>query len=264
MKLVVLTSNSIRHKFVANSLSKYANDTLIVSESKNLDSIDVEKAQNPDIVTNHFLQRHQTEKFFFPNNDFFNSKTIPLVYKEVNLPYVYEVIKNFNPDLMICFGSSIIKDPLLSLITGRLVNLHLGMSPYYRGAGTNFWPFVNNELEYVGSTIHHIDAGVDSGDIICHVTPEFEIGDNVHTVGCKVIKASVLQLVNIMNLVEENQVLPRVKQWSIKNERYYKTLDFNKNAVLQYKKNMDSKMIENYLASPKKEIKLIRLENQIE
>ena len=37
------------------------------------------------------------------------------------------------------------------------LNIHLGLSPYYRGAGTNFWPLVNGEPEYCGATIHFLD-----------------------------------------------------------------------------------------------------------
>ena len=33
-----------------------------------------------------------------------------------------------------------------------MINVHLGLSPYYKGSATNFWPFVNNELQFLGVT----------------------------------------------------------------------------------------------------------------
>lgn len=212
-------------------------------------------------LTEHFKLRYEAEKSFFAGNDFFvGAKLLPLMHKEVNLLYVYNVVENFKPDIAFVFGSWIIKQPLLSLIPkGRFINLHLGLSPYYRGSGTNFWPFINKELEYVGSTILHIDEGIDTGDIIAHVRPNIEIGDDVHTVGCKVIKESVSCLMQIIDLIKQGKELNRIKQWAIPNERYYKESDFNEEILSQYYKNLKDGFIENYLKNPHTDIKLISL-----
>jgi len=258
MKIVVLTSNSLRHKFLANTLSSYCDDALIISECKPQTS-SFNDSKNFTEIENHFLLRDQTEKSFFPNDNYFIPKTLPIVYKEANSPYVYEVIKNFKPDILIVFGSSIIKEPLISLLpVGHIINLHLGISPYYRGSGTNFWPFVNDELEYLGSTILHLDAGIDTGDIICHVRPNIELNDNVHIVGCKIIKSSVESLIKIIKLLDGGKKLNRVKQWEVK-DRYYKTKDFDETALSKYKNNLKNNMIKNYLESEDKKITLVDL-----
>ena len=67
---------------------------------------------------------------------------------------------------------------------------------------------------------------IDTGDIITHVKPKFEIDDNVHTVGCKVIKSSVDTLIKIIEMVNNEKELQRIKQWSVPNSRYYKNSDF--------------------------------------
>ena len=255
MKIVILTSNSLRHKFFANTLALHANDTLVISECKST-MIDSDNANNIDA---HFQLRDQTEKAFFPNNDFFIPKTLPIVYKELNQNHVYQTVKDFKPDLMLIFGSYIVKEPLLSLLpSGHVINLHLGLSPYYRGSGTNFWPFVNDELENLGSTILHLDAGIDTGDIICHVRPTIEINDNVHTIGCKIIQESVNSLIKIIKLVESGQTLNRIKQWKV-NERYYKTKDFDETVLQKYKTKLSNKLIKNYLTANKKDVRLISL-----
>jgi|TARA_Y100000031_G_scaffold156663_1_gene212227 methionyl-tRNA formyltransferase len=261
MKIVIFTRNAIRHKFLANILAKNVDDALIVCESSENDAVDKNVSDKPlSKFEEHFSLRYETEGNFFSGNDYFNAKTLPILYKEVNLPYVYNVVKDFKPDMMFVFGTSIIKEPLLSLLLpGHFINLHLGLSPYYRGAATNFWPFVNKELQYVGSTILHIDAGVDTGDIITHVRPHIEKGDNVHTVGCKVIKESVSALVEIMNMVKKGKKLNRIKQWKIPDERYYRIRDFNEDILLQYKKNLKDGLVEKYLKEPQKQFKLINL-----
>jgi len=256
MRIVIFTSNAIRHKYVANALAERADDALVIVECRQQDT--ELTFQKSALIAKHFNLRAQVEKEMFADNDTFHVETLPLLPKEVNLHCTYATIKDFNPDAMFVFGSSIIKEPLLSLLPlGRFINLHLGLSPYYRGSGTNFWPFVNNELDYVGSTILHIDAGIDTGDIISHVQPVFDLSDNVHTIGCKVIKSSVVNLIEIMNLLEEGQELNRVKQWKVCNERYYLNRDFNEEALLKYKQNMAEGMIEKYLKGSRAALRLV-------
>ena len=258
MKIVVLTSNSLRHKFLANTLSSYCDDALIISECKPQTS-SFDDSKNYTKIENHFLLRDNTEKSFFPNDNYFIPKTLPVVYKEVNSNYVYDTIKKFKPDAMFVFGSSIIREPLISLLPpGSIINLHLGISPYYRGSGTNFWPFVNNELEYLGSTILHLDSGIDTGDIICHVRPKIQLDDNVHSLGCKIIQSSVEYLVKIIKLLSQGKKLNRVKQWDVQ-DRYYKTKDFDEIALSKYKNNLKNELIKNYLVNNDKKIKLINL-----
>jgi hypothetical protein len=263
MKLVILTSNAIRHKFVANTLAQNVNDVLIIVECRKNDSVNLKtQSKTGSLLKEHFNLRHLTECEMFAGHDIFFTKTLPLLAGEVNSDYSYNVIKNLDPDAIFVFGSSIIKEPILSLVpSGKFINLHLGLSPYYRGSGTNFWPFVNEELDYVGSTILSIDAGIDSGDIIAHVRPSFEIGDNVHTIGCKVIKSSVLCLIEIINLLKKGKVLNSIKQWKISNERYYRSSDFNEDVLLTYKQKMENGLVERYLNGNKEELKLIPLES---
>ena len=140
MRIAVFTSNAIRHKFVANILSRHADDVLIVVECKSNHAIDPEKSDAPSsLIERHFRLRYETERQVFAGNDLFEGMTLPLVYGELNLGDTFDVVKRFGPDLMLVFGSSIIRGPLLTLVPeGHFINLHLGLSPYYRGAGTNF------------------------------------------------------------------------------------------------------------------------------
>lgn len=265
MRIVIFTSNAIRHKYLANTIADNVDKALIVAECKTSDAA---KEQNTDITTlqgEHFYLRYKAEQEIFKGNDFFKHPVLPLLKKEANLSYTYNVVKEFKPDLMLCFGASIIKEPLLFLLApGHFVNLHLGLSPYYRGSGTNFFPFVNNELQYVGSTLLHIDAGIDTGDIICHVRPEYEASDTVHTVGCKVIKNSVEAIVKLIRHAENGGKLNRVKQWKTDEERYYKSKDFTDETLAEYKANLENGMIEKYIGSNKEAPRLITLKEALD
>jgi methionyl-tRNA formyltransferase len=257
MKIVIFTSNSFRHKFLANSLSKFVDDALIVIECRENDELNYSYGDN-ELIMSHFKRRYQTEKEEFGENDEFLSKCIPILHKEVNSEFIFQKIQKYDPDVMIIFGSSIIKEPLLSLgKKNKFLNLHLGLSPYYKGNATNFWPFVNNELECLGSTILHVDAGIDTGDIITHVKPKIEIGDNVHTIGCKIIRESVSKIKEILNLIKNGDEINRVKQWKVNDEKIYRLKDFDEDILKKYLQNIDDGIVEKYVNNEKKEVKII-------
>lgn len=257
MKVLIFTSNALRHKFFANRIADYANDTLVISECRESDQINKSYGDN-DAIISHFNKRFLTEKKFFDGNYEFRAKCIPILYKEVNSESIYQIIQSFNPDVMIVFGSSIIREPILSLgKKNRFINLHLGLSPYYKGNGTNFWPFINDELEFLGSTILHLDSGIDTGDIITHVRPKIEETDDVHSLGCKIIKDSVETIIEILKRVKNNQEINRIPQWSVEDEKVYKLKDFNEIILNEYFEKMERGIVKEFLKKERKEFRII-------
>lgn len=58
----------------------------------------------------------------------------------------------------------IIRKPILDYLQGRAINLHISYLPWNRGADPNLWSFLENTPK--GVTIHYIDEGIDTGDVI--------------------------------------------------------------------------------------------------
>ncbi len=74
-------------------------------------------------------------------------------------------IISFNPDLGISLAAPILKAPLFTIPSLGTINLHKGKVPFYRGMPPAFWELWNNENE-VGCTIHKVEAGLDTGDVL--------------------------------------------------------------------------------------------------
>jgi len=60
--------------------------------------------------------------------------------------------------------SHIIKQDVISLFPHKIINLHTSMLPWNKGASPNIWSFI--EGTPTGVTIHEIDAGIDTGDVL--------------------------------------------------------------------------------------------------
>ena len=75
-------------------------------------------------------------------------------------------------DIYVVFGASFIKGWLIDhLVKNNAINIHMGISPYYRGSSCNFWSLYENNPHLMGATIHMLSKGLDSGDILYHVAP---------------------------------------------------------------------------------------------
>lgn len=248
MKVVLLTGHHPRHFYVADQISKIADNLLVVSCAMGL---------NPAVVGDHgdvkddaiswFDDRYTTEKAYFQYDGFSpaTGTVFPVGPKEINNYEVYKVTKNFNPDVIVVYGTSILKGEILN-ITPKIINFHLGMSPYYNGAGTNWWPMYNNEYEFVGTTVHYLDAGVDTGEIIGQCRAKIEIGDSPHDVGNKNIIAGCNLVSEILPVLKNNLIKP-VKQWEIVGRPVYKMKEFTDSKVSELLKRIERGEIDQHV-----------------
>jgi methionyl-tRNA formyltransferase len=95
-----------------------------------------------------------------------------------------------DPDLIAVFGTSLIRGALLEQGRLGIANLHGGLSPEYRGADCTFWALYNREPHKVGCTLHWIDAGIDTGGLIAHVSPRVLPGDDELRLFWRAVQAS--------------------------------------------------------------------------
>ena len=84
-------------------------------------------------------------------------------------------LKKFNEsDIILSFGfRKIIGENILKKITKPIYNIHLSYLPFNRGAHPNFWSFIENTP--AGVSIHKIDKGIDTGNIVIRKKLNFNI-----------------------------------------------------------------------------------------
>ena len=69
--------------------------------------------------------------------------------------------------------SHIVRRDVIELLPHRIINLHISLLPYNRGADPNIWSFI--ERTPIGVTIHEIDEGLDTGDVLLQHSTYFDI-----------------------------------------------------------------------------------------
>lgn len=96
-----------------------------------------------------------------------NRNNIPIIQaNKINSEEVISRVKECEPNLcVIAHFERIIKSELLKIPKLGFINLHPSLLPYYRGLAPQHYPIINGEKE-VGITVHYVDEGTDTGDII--------------------------------------------------------------------------------------------------
>jgi len=268
MRAILLTSTFRRHLFVANTVAAGCDLAGVWQEEK---TFRPERyalgAADEAVIRRHFAARDESEARYFAADS--SLRVAPgAVHRTVAAggcsdPAEVSLMAAVRPDVVLVFGTGILREPVLSAFDGRILNIHLGLSPYYRGAGTNFWPLVNREPEFVGATIHYLDAGIDTGPILSHVRPSIERGDGPHDIGNKTIVAAAAALLQAA-AAHVSGAARAVPQWS--GGRLYQRKDFSADAVGTLYRNFETGMIDEYLdarASRDAALRLIELETVV-
>tara|TARA_R100000808_G_C2081993_1_gene105482 strand:+ start:177 stop:773 length:597 start_codon:yes stop_codon:yes gene_type:complete len=121
--------------------------------------------------------------------DFLNNREFEVVVHQEKL--TLEEINQINPDFTVSYGyRHIIKKDVID--AHDILNLHISYLPWNRGADPNFWSIYDETPR--GVTIHFIDSGIDTGDIIFQKEVSFEKSENSLSISYDKLKKEVENL----------------------------------------------------------------------
>lgn len=103
----------------------------------------------------------------------------------VNSATVQALLQSHAPGCVVVSGTGIISKKVLALAP-TFLNVHVGITPRYRGVHGGFWAIAENRPDLVGVTVHQIDPGVDTGAVVaqCRV-PADPLTDTFRTLPVK-------------------------------------------------------------------------------
>ena len=111
------------------------------------------------------------------------------------------------PDVMVVSGmSQLLSAKIFKIPVKGTINLHPSFLPEYRGANPDFWQYYNQEM-HPGITVHYVDEGEDTGDIICQARTHIPLGTKApdrldHLVG----KLGVALILEALDQIELGRV----------------------------------------------------------
>ena len=108
-------------------------------------------------------------------------------------------LRRLAPDLLILMGADIVAAAVLAVPRLGTINAHYGLLPAYRGMNVTEWSVFRGDP--VGVTVHLVDEGVDTGDILLQEEISVEDGETFATlrrrhrdVAARLVVQAALQL----------------------------------------------------------------------
>ena len=176
MKITVFTSNQPRHLALVNKIASISDTTYAICECNTVFPGEIQDFyKKSNVLKRYFENVIAVERSLYGNISFSRSnvRTLSIKSGDLNLLSKAQIWEALSSDLFIVFGASYIRGWLIDfLVRHKAINIHMGVSPYYRGSSCNFWALCDDKPEYVGSTIHLLSKGLDSGPILYHAIPK--------------------------------------------------------------------------------------------
>lgn len=245
VSVIIITGDSKRHLYFVFEIERHFRVLKVISEVKFDYMKAYEGSSDSELINFHFTARDNSEDFYFGNSNP-KSEILKLEKGMVNAPETVKMLTKLNADLVLLYGTSIIKKPLLEYYSGKVINMHLGLSPYYRGSGTNFWPIVDGLPECAGATIHLAIPRVDAGPILHQIRPEgIQETDSIHDLGNKIIRTAVKVMPEVLIAFVEGKLKPQ-EQIGLK-EHEFKRLDLKVENIRKAYYNLENGLIKEYL-----------------
>ena len=156
---------------------------IVISNNKNSSGID--KAKRKNIKTKIINQKDYESK-----KDFENALT--------------NTLKNQNVDLVCLAGfMSILSKNFLKEWNRKVINIHPSLLPSFRGKNA-VKQALEQRVKTAGCSVHFVDEGIDTGEIISQEKVSVSSNDDEETLGKKILKKEHALYIKVIKDLERN------------------------------------------------------------
>lgn len=263
MKVAALIRDRPHTRYFVNQIHEAQELSLVVVEAprsaKKLTSI--LKKQGIQGVAETVIRRYASRERIRRLSDIFGEDwrridpSIPvLVSENINAPEVCDRLRSLAPDLLLDHGTSIVRDHVLDT-AGLALNLHWGLSPYYRGVACTEWALLNWDPYNIGVTIHVLSKHIDGGHIVAQERVEVKPGDRVEDINHRITAAGTHLVKQIIARLRHAEIMDFVPQRSDEGQLFLK-MHFSKYLRDQIRYIERQGFIEHMLAKPSRKERL--------
>jgi methionyl-tRNA formyltransferase len=223
-KIVCLIRSDPPFVYFVNRINEKHKVSLVVVESPSFKKRLVRKIDSNGIAgiieaaRNKVLKKIRQKKCVYDHDRYLRDKwrsidgDIPtLEVDDINSQAVYDRLKEEQADLILDHGTSIVKDNILET-SGLALNLHRGLSPYYRGTYCTERALINWDPYNIGVTIHKLTRIIDGGSILAQERPIIESGDTVNSIDAQLTQLGTELIIKAIDKMESGERLEFKKQ----------------------------------------------------
>jgi methionyl-tRNA formyltransferase len=139
---------------------------------------------------------------------------------DLNGSFVENKLKEKQVDLTVFTGGGLIRQNILDISGAGVLNCHMGILPEYRGMDVIEWPLFKRDFGNIGFTVHFMDNGVDTGDILKVFYIQLEKKETIKSLRIRFEPLMTLYFVEtIVSFL--NDEIKRKPQKNVDGKQYY-------------------------------------------
>lgn len=174
-------------------------------------------------------------RIFFENTKYkylFRGKRIDLKYENLannifhtngtNTKKTNAVLKSLEPDFIILGQTGIVKKEIIQQAKSMVLNAHPGILPDYRGVDVHKWAIYNKDFDKIGCSVHKVNEGVDTGDILRIVHNKNSNFENIFELVDILHESCASAMVDTIKDILSNEDVPELRQDKKKGRQFFK------------------------------------------
>ena len=129
--------------------------------------------------------------------------------ESVNAPETVHLLQTLQPDAVVINGTRIIAKRVLTATDAPFLNTHVGITPRYRGVHGGYWALAMDDAEHCGVTVHLVDEGIDTGNVLYQATIHPTPQDSFNTYPILQIGAAIPLMRAALTDIQRGTLTPR-------------------------------------------------------
>lgn len=142
------------------------------------------------------------------------------VVDDLNSPESERLLTQLDPDLVVIGTSRILRSHIIAIPRVGVLNAHPGLLPAYRGVDVIPWAIHNGDP--VGVSVHFVDPGVDTGDIVAKQTIDVRSTDTLASLKKRAGQAAAECMAATVGRLMLGQEVVRTPQRAEDGTQYYR------------------------------------------
>jgi folate-dependent phosphoribosylglycinamide formyltransferase PurN len=131
--------------------------------------------------------------------------------QSTNGPDAVETLRKLQPDVVVQAGAGLLKSQVFTIPRLGTLNLHHGIAPLIRGMNSIYWGLWENRPDWIGSTVHRIDEGIDTGTPLAYFRVEpISPGERFPSLFVRATDGGVANLVRVVQGMKDGTLSPVV------------------------------------------------------
>lgn len=162
MKIAILSTDTPHHAYFVKTLKNIFSDITVYCETKSNTHHPLKKEHSFEVKRDIY----ECQRWFGNEQTKISEITSVKEFSSMNDASAIASLKKESLDIVIVFGTGVLKPPLIEICSQRIFNLHGADPENYRGLDTHLWAIYHKDFGGLITTLHHLDTGLDTGNIV--------------------------------------------------------------------------------------------------